>query len=86
MAQTLSHDVLTPLKCANQILESMQESQSNFDGNDLVVVKQTTEMIIGQIKANLDFNLAGINMFQANLREHKLLKDVIVPVLEIFKV
>ena len=31
---------------------------------DIDLVKQTTEMVIGQIKASLDFNLAGIGLFK----------------------
>ena len=46
MAKTLSHDVLTPLKCANQILAAIQTKQSSFDMFDLEVVKQSNEMVI----------------------------------------
>lgn len=86
MAQTLTHDVLTPLNCANQILESIQTKKSSFDMRDIDIIKQTTEMVIGQIKASLDFNLAEIGMFKPQLRAHLLIKDVVSPVLEIFKV
>ena len=47
VAQTLSHDVLTPLKCANQILEAVQQQDSSFSIKDIEVVMQANEMLIG---------------------------------------
>ena len=49
-------------------------------------VIKTCDMIVGQVKASLDYNLASAKMFQARLVECHLVSEVITPVLEIFSV
>lgn len=56
------------------------------DEDRLETVLHTCDMVLGHVKASLDYNLAGLNMFQANLVECRLVTEVIIPVLKIFQV
>lgn len=80
MADMVTHDVLTPLKCVKQLLMRVRTQ----DDKILQTVSRTCDMVIGQMKQSLDYNLAGINMLQAKLEECRLVADVINPVIEIF--
>lgn len=69
----MAHDVLTPLKCIKQMLQKV----SCKDETIVETIKSTCDMVVGQVKANLDYNLAGLNMFQAKLEECRLVSEVI---------
>jgi hypothetical protein len=43
-------------------------------------------LLLGQIKSNLDCNLMDRNIFTPNLTQVKLVNDVIEPVVKLFKV
>jgi signal transduction histidine kinase len=82
VADTVAHDVLTPLKCVKQMLQKVR----SVDTGILQTISHTCDMVLGQVKASLDFNLAGLNMFQAKLEECRLVSEVLKPVIAIFQV
>jgi hypothetical protein len=82
VADTVAHDVLTPLKCVKQMLNKVRSEDTGI----LYTISHTCDMVLGQVKASLDFNLAGLNMFQAKLEQCRLVSEVLKPVLEIFQV
>ena len=49
-------------------------------------ISQTCELIYGQIKANLDYNLVNMEMFQPLFQRALLVNDVLQPVLNMLSV
>lgn len=65
MSSTVSHEMLTPLKCIIQMVNRMQGSMADVKKSRkyLNTIGETCELILGQIKASLDYNLVNMNMF-----------------------
>lgn len=64
MSSSVSHELLTPLKCIASITEIIQSKiteESQFYNLDLVL--NTAQMLINQVKGNLDRNLLDANQF-----------------------
>jgi len=57
--------MLTPLKCIIQMVNRMQGSMADVKKTRkyLNTIGETCELILGQIKASLDYNLVNMNMF-----------------------
>lgn len=73
MSSSVSHEMITPLKCIIQMVNGLKDQQLhtalNFDA-DLVV--NTAKMLLNQVKGNLDKNLLSQNLFEPQLECHDL--------------
>jgi signal transduction histidine kinase len=65
MSSTVSHEMLTPLRCIIQMIDRLMGSLSDVkqSKNTLRTIQDTCQMILGQIKVNLDVNLVDMQMF-----------------------
>jgi signal transduction histidine kinase len=52
----------------------------------LNTISETCELILGQIKATLDYNLVNMNMFQPQLKKWNLIADIVKPAVRMFSV
>jgi len=57
--------MLTPLRCIIQMIDRLMGSLSDVkqSKNTLRTIQDTCQMILGQIKVNLDVNLVDMQMF-----------------------
>ena len=77
--------MLTPLRCILVLAQRIKmgvESQASY----LNSIIDSSFLLLGQIKSNLDCNLMDQNIFTPNLTLMRLVRDVIEPVVKLFKV
>jgi signal transduction histidine kinase len=68
MSSAVSHEMITPIKCILTMTEDLPSAQSSSDikrSADLIIV--TAQMLLNQIKTNLDRVLLDNNTLQLNL-------------------
>lgn len=71
-------------------LQNIEEDNSNPSDSQIKrrnysnLIKSTCEMMLGQIHANLDYNLVNMNMFQPKTGEYRLFSQVLIPVISMF--
>jgi hypothetical protein len=80
--------MLTPLKCIIQMVTRLQDSLADAKKTReyLNTISETCELILGQIKASLDYNLVEMNMFQPQLKKWHLIADIVKPAVRMFSV
>jgi len=67
MSSAVSHEMITPIKCILAMTEDLPAAQSSGDikrSADLIIV--TAQMLLNQIKTNLDRVLLDNNTLQLN--------------------
>lgn len=86
LSSQISHEMLTPLRCIIQITNQVKDGFSNNSTEyyNLKVVSNTANIVLSQIKGNLDKSLINANQFQPNLEEALLIEDVVRPAVDIF--
>ena len=59
--------MLTPLKCLIEISKKIERETSSQETiqDDVRLIQNTAQLILGQVKGNLDRNLLNENMFEA---------------------
>lgn len=65
MSSSISHEMLTPIKCIIKIVEDIGKiapKECNLDHNIELVVS-TAQMLLSQVKGNLDRHLLDKNFF-----------------------
>lgn len=64
MSSSVSHEMITPLKCIIQMVLQMQQKFSSPQLKyDAELIENTAFMLLNQVKGNLDRNLLDQNMF-----------------------
>lgn len=65
MSSSVSHEMLTPLKCIVSIVDLLRKKKYSDVSitNNLEIVANTTQIVLNQIKNNLDNNLIETDHF-----------------------
>ena len=70
MSSTVTHEILTPLKCVKQMVGTLsiapngrKNNSLKSDQNIINSIQQTCDLVVGQVRASLDYNMADINLF-----------------------
>ena len=68
MSSSISHELLNPLRCIEQISKNMINKNVNKEWKfDAELIMSTANMLLTRVKGNLDKNLLDSNMFRPNL-------------------
>ena len=78
---TMSHELLTPLRCIKQVATDAAHNAPEVK-SDLSLIVNSTDLLLNQVKGNLDKELLENDMFEPNLDESNL-KEVVDNVLGI---
>ena len=64
MSSSISHELITPLRCIEQISKKMVSKRVNEEQTfDAELIMSTASMLLTRVKGNLDKNLLTQNMF-----------------------
>jgi len=87
MSSTVNHEMLTPLRCITSMIDLLRKKKFSDASikNNLNIVADTTQIVLSQIKNNLDNNLLETEHFMLKLERLRLIKDVIYPTVSVFK-
>lgn len=81
-----NHELLAPLRCVIEIASSLlEQSHPAQTSLKLRVIFNTASFLLNQVQANMDQGLLSNNKLIINLAEHKLIEDVVSPVIDIFR-
>ena len=84
---SISHEMLTPLKCIDSIVGLLKE-EHEYDKQlteNLDTISSSVQFVLSQIKQKLDYALIEQGRFQLHLEPLRLVQDVIIPVIKTFK-
>ena len=83
-----SHEIITPLRCISQIVDSLSKEAEVAEKtkNSLKIVSNTAQIVLNHAKASLDKNLIDAKKFTPEINRYLLVKEVIIPTVEIFQV
>jgi signal transduction histidine kinase len=86
MMSCLAHEMLTPLKCIDQLAQRIKNSRetSNQNRHIIDVMSQTIKLLNAQITENMDRSLINANQFKTREGSHELLTEVIKPIIDLF--
>jgi signal transduction histidine kinase len=82
-SSTMSHELLTPLRCIKQVATAAAHNAPEVK-SDLSLIVNSTDLLLNQVKGNLDKELLENDMFEPNLDESNL-KEVVDNVLGILE-
>lgn len=65
MTSTISHEMVTPLKCMISLTDLVQKNQKkdSADANNLNIVRNTAEILLNQMQGSLDTSLLKAGQF-----------------------
>lgn len=86
MSSNVSHEMLTPMRCIISITDLMKSTPLDQYAikSNLSIVSNTAQIVLNQIKSNLDNSLIENRQFQLKLEKMHLIKDVVQPTADIF--
>ena len=86
MASYVTHEMLTPLNCMNQLaLRLINDPNTTQDHKRLIrIISQTILFLLSNVKENLDKSLLKANQFRAKLSQERLMSDIIDPIMDLF--
>lgn len=87
MSSSVSHEMLTPLKCIVSIVDLLRKKKYSDVSitNNLEIVANTTHIVLNQIKNNLDNNLLETDHFQFRMDKFRMIADIVHPIVNIFR-
>lgn len=87
MQSSISHELLTPLRCISSITELMKE-EHEYDKQlteNLETIESSVQFVLSQIKQKLDYALIDSGRFNLHLEPLRLVQDVIIPIIRTFR-
>jgi signal transduction histidine kinase len=87
MQASISHELLTPLKCIKSITELIKEDHE-YDKQlceNLETIDTSVQLVLSQIKQKLDYALIDSGRFNLHLEPLRLVNDVLIPTIKTFK-
>jgi signal transduction histidine kinase len=86
MQSSISHEMLTPLKCISSIIDLLKsEKLAKTVVDNLETIRSTVTFVQAQMKSKLDYCLIDSQRFQMHPEPARLVQDVVIPTCEIFK-
>jgi signal transduction histidine kinase len=63
MSSYVSHEMLTPLRCMDQVTKTIIDDQTTNDDHSqkLRIISQTIQFLLSNVKDNLDLNMLKAN-------------------------
>ena len=88
MTSTISHEMVTPLKCMISLTDLVQKNQKkdSADAKNLNIVRNTAEILLNQMQGSLDTSLLKAGQFQPKLAPAFIISEVVKNSCELFKV
>lgn len=78
MSSSVSHEIITPIKCICSTVDIIKgKTKDKSIIYNLELINNTAQMLLSQVKGNLDRNLLHANQFSPQIEEHKLISGVI---------
>lgn len=77
-ASSVSHEMLTPLRCIVNLVKGIQKKlqdkfeDKEFVGRELDLINSTAQLLLNQVKGNLDRDMLSQNMFEPKLEPYFL--------------
>ena len=87
MQSSISHEMLTPLKCIDSIVGLLKD-EYEYDKQlteNLDTIGSSVHFVLSQIKQKLDYTLIESGRFVLPTEPLRLVQDVVVPVIKTFK-
>lgn len=86
VSASCNHELLAPIRCIIQMVATLRNEVRKPDKiHKLEVIHNTASFLLNQVQANIDQGLLNLNKLVPNLAAHKIIEDVVSPVLDIFR-
>jgi signal transduction histidine kinase len=72
ISSSVSHEMLVPLRCIVNLVEGIQKKLKDIEdqeyvGRELDLINKTAQLLLNQVKGNLDRDMLSQNMFEPRI-------------------